>query len=111
MAVLIKFLFSPVGKWAMIGLALVAWTVYQREQAADKARESCQAEQLLKTVNEITRQRDAAQAALDTARTQEGKTAEEISKLESDLAQIKKLQDGGSCSIPLSTLERLRDIR
>lgn len=35
---MMAFLTSPLGRVILIGAALLAWTVYQREQAADRAR-------------------------------------------------------------------------
>ena len=64
---LIAFVTSPLGRWVVIGLAFLAWTAYQRDQAADRARQECQAEQLQKTVDELERQRDAAREALEEA--------------------------------------------
>ena len=67
---LLAFITSPLGRWVLIGLAFLAWTAYQRDQAADRARQECQAEQLQKTVDELQRQRDAAEAARKAAEEQ-----------------------------------------
>ena len=55
MTALLGFVTSPLGRWVVIGLAFLAWTAYQRDQAADRARQECQAEQLQKTVDELQR--------------------------------------------------------
>ena len=117
MAGLLSFALSPLGKAGMILLALTVWTIYQREQAADKARQECQAEQLQKTVDEITRQRDAARKALEDAEKQQAATDKEMADLESDKnALLKELANaekpaGGACRISPAVRERLRNIR
>lgn len=114
MGAFLAFAVGPVGRWLVIGLAFLAWTAYQRDQAADKARQECQAEQLQKTVDELQRQRDAAEAARKAAEEQAARTAAEMEQLENERDQIViDLQDaaGESCRIPDSALERLRDIR
>ena len=114
MGALVGFIASPLGRWVLIGLAFLAWTAYQRDQAADRARQGCQAEQLQKTVDELQRQRDAAEAARVAAEEQAARTEAELEQLEKDSEQIViDLQEaaGESCRIPDSALERLRDIR
>lgn len=114
MGALLGFIASPIGRWIVIGLAFLAWTAYQRDQAADKARDECQVEQLQKTVDELQRQRDAAEEARKAAEEQAARTAAEMEQLENERDQIViDLQDaaGDTCRIPDSALERLRDIR
>lgn len=114
MGALLGFIASPIGRWVLIGLAFLAWTAYQRDQAADRARDECQAEQLQKTVDELQRQRDAAEAARKAAEEQAARTAAEMERLENERDQIViDLQDaaGDTCRIPDSALERLRNIR
>jgi septal ring factor EnvC (AmiA/AmiB activator) len=114
MAAAWAFIASPIGRWVVIGFLLVGWTVYQREQAADKARDECQDEQLQKTVDEITRQRDAARQALADAETQRQKTEAEMEQLENERDRIvSDLQEraADSCVIPDDAIERLRNIR
>lgn len=114
MTALFAFFATPLGRVALIGAALLAWTVYQREQAADTAREQCQAETLQRTLDEITRQRDAAQAALAEAEERADRTAEEMERLENARDEaIQSLQERAvdSCVVPDDALERLRNIR
>lgn len=110
---LIAFVTSPLGRWVVIGLAFLAWTAYQRDQAADRARQECQAEQLQKTVDELERQRDAAREALEEAEKRQRQTEAEMQELEDARDQIvDQLENAGdSCRIPDSAIERLRDIR
>lgn len=114
MAGILSFFLGPIGRWVLIILAFVAWTAYQRDQAADAAREECQAEQLQKTLTEVLRQRDAAQAALAEAERQKAETEREMDSLEEERnAILRELADRGvgACDIPDDVLERLRNIR
>ena len=110
---LIAFFTSPLGRWVVIGLAFLAWTAYQRDQAADRVRQECQAEQLQKTVDELQRQRDAAQQALEEAEKRARETEQEMQQLETARDQIvDQLENAGnSCRVPDSAIERLRNIR
>ena len=109
------FLLSPLGRALMIVAALTAWTVYQRTQAANGAREACQSAQLQLTVDELMRQRDAAEKALDEAQKQSIKTESELAALENEyaaaLASIPSKDRSNSCAIPKSSIDRLRNIK
>lgn len=114
MSAVLAFFLGPVGRWVAILAAFLAWTVYQREQAATAAREECQAAQLQKTLTEVLRQRDAAQAALEEAARQAAQTAREMSALDEERnAALQQLAERGvdSCDIPDDVLDRLRNIR
>ena len=113
MTALLGFITSPLGRWVVIGLAFLAWTAYQRDQAADRARQECQAEQLQKTVDELQRQRDAAKEALEEAEKRAQQTEQEMQQLETARDQIvDQLENAGdSCRVPDSAIERLRNIR
>jgi hypothetical protein len=114
MAGLFAFISTPLGRVVAIGLALVIWTAYQRDQAADKAREECRAEQMEATIAEMERQRDAALTALREAEAQAARTRAEMQRLEEEQdAIIDDLADRGAtaCAIPDDILERLRNIR
>lgn len=104
------FFLGPVGRWVALGLALAAWTIYQRDQAADKARQECQAEQIQKVLDETRRQRDAAQQALADAEKQQTVTDNEMAKLESERDAIIK-STGPSCTLSDDVRKRLRNIR
>lgn len=109
------FLLSPLGRALMIVAALTIWTIYQREQAASGAREACQTAQLQLTVDEIMRQRDAAEKALNDAQAQSIKTESELAALEEEYAAVREsisTEDRNrSCTIPNSTIDRLRNIK
>lgn len=107
-------IFSPMGKIIMIGLALLTWTVYQREQAASKATAQCQSEQLRQTIKEMTRQRDQAIAALADAEKRQAADDAALAKLEregdaikKDTAPLKK----DPCNVPPSATKRMRNVR
>lgn len=114
MSALLTFLVGPVGRWILIVLAFLIWTAYQRDQAADEARNLCEAEQLQRTLEEVMRQRDAAQRALEEAEERAEQTQEEMAQLETERDRIiEDLQERGTtaCVIPDDILERLRNIR
>ena len=109
------FLFSPIGRALMIVAALTIWTIYQREQAASGAREACQNAQLQVTVDEITRQLEAAEKALGEAQKQSVVTESELAALEKEYAaareSIPSETRSDSCLIPGPAVERLRNIK
>lgn len=114
MAGLITFSFGPIGRWLVIGLAFLAWTAYQRNQAADRARSECQAEQLQKTIIEITRQREAAKAALKAAESLAEITRVELEALERARDEIVAELDASKddlCVIGDDLRKRLSDIK
>lgn len=110
-----NFLLSPSTRIIAVVLAFVAWTVYQRDLAAKGAMQTCQAEQLRVTLTELTRQRDAALQALNSAKNQAERTQIELTALEKDNAEAKSSLPASvqrdSCSIPDSTIKRLRNIK
>lgn len=111
---ILGFFLSPLGKAVAVIALLAAWTIYQRDQAADRAREECQAEQLQKTVDELLRQRDVAQQALADAEKQQVVTDREMAVLEAERNDILKQlaeQKIPSCRIPDDIRKRLHDIR
>lgn len=110
-----SFLSSPFAKPLLIVLAFVAWTVYQRDQAAKGAREACQASQLAVTVDELNRQLEASQKATAAAEERNKKTDEALQALENESAKavssIPAKDRKGSCAIPADTIKRLRSIK
>jgi hypothetical protein len=111
---LIAFALSPFGRIALIGLAFLAWTAYQRDQAADRARAECRADQIQTTLNEVVRQRDAARAAQEAAEIQAHRAQQDMAELETEREKITKdlARDADvDCRIPVNTIERLRNIR
>lgn len=111
---MMAFLTSPLGRVILIGAALLAWTVYQREQAADRARGACQTETLQRTITEISRQRDALESALLEAEKQSERTEAELRQMEvarDEAMQTLQGHASDSCVIPADALERLRSIR
>lgn len=110
----LKFLIGPTGRWVVIILAFISWTAYQRHDAASAARDECHADQLQQTLDEITRQRDAARKALDAAESRADKTEQDMAELEAQRDQIiSDLEEraADSCVVPSDAIERLRLIR
>ncbi len=113
-AVLISFFTSPIGRYALIGAAFLAWTVWQREQAATKAREQCQAETIQRTLEETQRQKEGVEAALEAAKAKAIETDKELAAKDDENARIRreipKAVAAGPCRIPTRTLDRLRGL-
>lgn len=113
MLALWNLLTSPLGRVVVALIMFFAWTAYQRHDAAREARAECQAEQLKKTITEISRQRDAAKEALTDAREQSIVTATEMTRLQTDHDQLQRDYEDAkeSCQIPEPAIERMRSIR
>jgi hypothetical protein len=97
----------------MIGLAFLAWTAYQRHDAAVGARTACENAFASATLAEVLRQNEAAALALQSAQNDAEATAKALAELESIHNEaLDKLQNpSDSCAIDMHTLERLRNIR
>ncbi len=107
-------LLSPLGKVAIILAAFLAWTAYQRSDAASQARTECQEAQLRKTLAEVQRQRDAAWAALADAEKQATVTEKELADLEAErdrIEQDSKPAGALPCKFPAGVSKRLSNIR
>lgn len=106
---------SDLIKYGLIALVFVLYTVWQREQAASKAREECQAETIQKTLTETKRQLREAQEAIADAEKQiaadDMAAAERAKELESINADAKKMAGSKSCGIPKSITDRLSRIQ
>ena len=114
MIAILSFLSSGLGRIVLIVAAVGAWTLYQRHDAARDARAACQEETLRRTVQEIERQRNAAQAALDEAEKRAQESDAENMKLERERdAIIEQSKTGAapSCRIDAATRKRLLNIR
>lgn len=111
---MIKFLLSPLGKVLAVTLALVAWTAYQRHDAAEKAKQECQAEQLQKTVDETKRQLEAANKSAKEARDQAARSEREMAALQRDMESVneeaRKLSST-ACVVPDALRGRLQNIK
>lgn len=108
---IISWVLSPFGKVMLVVLAFLAWTAFQREQAAVHARAQCHAEQLQKTIDELHRQNAAAEAAKIAAEQQSAQTEQEMAALEHEKNDlIQKLADG-PCTIPKDATDGLGKIR
>lgn len=114
MGALLGFAFGPVGRWLLIGAAVLAWTVAQRHDAATKARAECRADQLQATLDETIRQREIAEAALKLAQDRSEQAQIELDQLEAENDQIKAdlgAERGRECRVPRNATKRLRNIK
>ena len=82
MGSILTLAFSPVGKIVIGVVAFLLWLGFHDAKVANRARGECQAEQLQRTVDEISRQRDAAAKALTEAEAQRKSTETELAELE-----------------------------
>lgn len=106
----------------VIGLALLAWTAYQRHDAASTARAACENVQLRADMAELARQLAARDRLLKETTARADATESEIEKLEKDrdgiLAELAALAppaaDGEpvapKCTYPAGIAKRLREI-
>lgn len=104
---------SAIGRVIVSCLAFLAWTAYQRHDAARDARAECKATQMAQTITEIIRQRDAAKRALEMARDQAKQTTAEMSTLQRDHDQLQQeFKDAkASCAVPDAARRRMLNIR
>lgn len=113
MSGIVGFFLSGTGRWLGVALALLLWTAYQRDQAADKAREECKAEQLQATLDETLRQLDESRKAVAEAETRADETESELVALEAQRKRIsdEAKQSDSECVIPESITRELRNIK
>lgn len=100
---------SPIGRAVGLLLAFVAWTTYQRLDAASDARQSCNDAHFVAQVAEQERQLAVAEKIAQDAR-------ERADRAESEMLQLREaaneIANGieGSCAIPDDIRRRLRAI-
>ena len=112
MGALLSFAFSPLGKALLAGVAFFVWLGFHDAGVANRARSECQSEQLRKTLEEMTRQRDVALAAQAAAEVQIEKTQAEMTVLEKERDDtVATITENTSCRVPRAATKRLRDIR
>lgn len=111
---MIKLLTGDVGKVVVIVALFLAWTAYQRNDAAREAREECQADQLQKTVDETRRQLEAANQSAKEARDQAARSEREMAALRRDLESINDdaaQLSSSTCVVPDALRSKLQNIR
>lgn len=106
-------LFSPAGKYVMVILAFLSWTGYQRHEAAQAARDECNAV-ALEAENEALKTRMARlQRIGEEAQERLRATTERLTGLETQRDQL--LEDiknqGLNYTLPADFLERVRAIK
>jgi chromosome segregation ATPase len=113
MALILGTLFGPVGRVVLLIAAFGWWTIYQRTDAARDARAECQAEQMKRTLDEIERQRDAAQQAVADAEKREAVADREMADLEIEKNQLaeKARNAEESCKFHPDSVRDLNRIR
>ncbi len=101
---------SPVGRAIGLLLLFVAWTTYQRIDAATDAKVSCQQDQFEALVTEKERQLAVAEEIAQDARERADRAESEILELREAANAVTDQIEGG-CDIPDNVRDRLRAIR
>lgn len=111
---LLAFATSTPGKIILGVIAFFVWLSFHDAKVANRAKAECQADTLRKTLTEVQRQKDAADALLADAEKQQTATENEIADLTRQRDQANAAQQGkGKACEPVDdrVLERLRNIR
>lgn len=106
---LLKWVAGPVGTWVVLATLVAGWTVFNRVDAARKARAECQLGHIEAALAaEKDRANRAEQIAAD-ARARASQTQAELAELEKAKdALLEELDDqGAECAIPDDIRERL----
>lgn len=107
---LLKWIMGPAGRIALLALAFVGWTLYQRHDAT----RTCEAAELIEELQETQRQLELAEKIAEDARNRATKTEAEIGQLESVVNELKtdlEKQPQNQCAIDPDTRERLLRIK
>ena len=107
---LIQILFGPAGRIALLALAFVGWTLYQRHDAT----RDCEAAEMVEELIESQRQLEIANQIAQDARGRADNTEREMSVLEELYGELKRdltTRPGTSCPIDPDTRERLLRIK
>ena len=107
------FIGSPMGRAVLLLAAFLAWTGYQRHDAAEKAVAALRAEIEAKTAEKYQRQLDAAREVADNARKRATESEQRATELEAERDSIiedLRAAPDGDCPIPDDVRERLRRI-
>ncbi|PZQ95180.1 MAG: hypothetical protein DI533_20225 [Cereibacter sphaeroides] len=111
---LLAFATSTPGKIILGVIAFFVWLSFHDAKVTNRAKAECQADTLRKTLTEVQRQKDAADALLADAEKQKTATENEIADLTRQRDQANAAQQGkGKACEPVDgrVLERLRSIR
>lgn len=108
---------SPVARYVAIGVAVFSFVIWQRQDAANTARQEAEAACVLNAEErrqaEITRQQLAAKAAIEAVEQRALVAENERRKLKEKADDLVAELDASSatCAIPPDLARRLRDIR
>ena len=106
---LLSILSGPVGRYALIGLAFLAWSAYQRADATA----DCQDDHLREELAESNRQLGIAQGIAAEARTRADGAQAAITELEGLAHELSTeiRESGDGCTLDPDIAERLRGLR
>lgn len=104
----LSFFMGPAGKIALLALAFVFWTLYQRHDAT----RDCEAEQLREELIESQRQLEIANKIVEAARERADRVETEMAEIERLNNEIKQtLLDNTEAPCPISPAFRERLLR
>lgn len=101
---------SPTGRFALLLLAFVGWTVYQRHDAKQAAEATCQADALREELSAVRRLLKSSQEISENSKSRADALA---ARLAEDEAAGNEALTGttGSCTLDDDFRGRLRDLR
>lgn len=104
-----RAIMSPVGRSALVLVAFLAWTGYQRHDATQQAQESCKADALAEQLKNTNEQLKKANELSEAARVRADQTERELEALRSEQDAIAKDAPDAACDrFDPATRERLQ---
>lgn len=110
---LIKWAMGPVGKWVLLALLVAAWTLFNRVDAARKARADCQLDHVEAALVEEQRKAERAEEIAAEARARADTAEAELAELETARDELLSEFDdqAGRCALPDDLRDRLLGIQ
>lgn len=109
---LLGWAMGPIGKWVLMALLAAGWTVFNRADAARKARAECQLEQTEAALVAERKRADDAEQIVANARERADAAQVELAELETARNELLDELDaqGTGCDMPDDLRERLLGI-
>jgi hypothetical protein len=106
---MIGWLMGPIGRWAAMLAALLAWTTFNRVDAARKARAECNQTHLEARIEAQQKRAEEADRIAEAARARADATEAEMAELERTKdALLHDLADEAQCALSDDFRDRLR---
>jgi len=108
---IVRGVMSPVGRSVLVLIAFLTWTGYQRHDAAQQARDGCQAEALAEQLKTTSEQLKKAMTLSQTAKDRADRTEGELEALRRELDEIATSAPDNACDrFDDATRDRLRKL-